>query len=104
MSRPRQRLCQVCRRLWEYTANQKTEYTQVPLMGGREEVMKRLYTRAGSGATKGTYEGMGYICEAGHVELDSAPETPDSHILTPTWPVSVICLLNGQVVETERER
>ena len=47
---------------------------------------------------------MGHICEAGHVELDGAPETPDSHILTPTWPVSVICRLNGEVVGTERER
>ncbi len=60
--------------------------------------MKRLYTRAGSG----TYEGMGYICEAGHVELDGAPETPDNHVLTPTFPVSVICRLNGEVVETIR--
>ncbi|MCH7843496.1 MAG: hypothetical protein IID01_12110 [Chloroflexi bacterium] len=60
--------------------------------------MKRLYTRAGSG----TYDGMGYICDAGHVELDSAPETPDSHILTPTLPVKVICQLNGEVVETVR--
>jgi hypothetical protein len=36
------------------------------------------------------------------VELNGAPETPDSHILTPTWPVSVICQLNGEVVEKER--
>lgn len=96
MSRPRQRFCQTCRRLWAYTSNQPREYVQVPLMGGGGEVMKRLYTRAGSG----TYLGMGYICEAGHVELDGAPETPDSHVLTPTWPVSVICQLNGEVVET----
>jgi len=46
--------------------------------------------------------GQGYICEAGRVELNGAPETPDSHILTPTWPVSVICQLNGEVVEKER--
>ena len=57
--------------------------------------MKRLYTREDGK----TYRGMGYICEAGHVELDGAPETPDSHILTPTSPVKVICQLNGEVVE-----
>ena len=65
-------------------------------MGGSNEVMKRLNTRAGSG----TYEGMGYICEAGHMELDCAPETPHSHALTPTWPVKVICQPNGEAVET----
>ncbi len=45
---------------------------------------------------------MGYIYDAGHVELESAPETPDSHILTPTSPVKVICQLNGEVVMTVR--
>ena len=43
--------------------------------------------------------GQGYICEAVRVELNGAPETPDSHILTPTRPVSVICQLNGAVVD-----
>ena len=60
--------------------------------------MKRLYTREDGK----TYRGMGHICEAGHVELDGAPETPDSHILTPTYPVKVICLVNGEVVGTVR--
>ncbi len=60
--------------------------------------MKRLYTWEDGK----TYRRMWYICEAGHGELDGAPETPDSHILTPTWPVSVICQLNGEVVEKER--
>ena len=60
--------------------------------------MKRLYTQAGSG----TYGGMGYICDAGHVNLDGAPETPDNHVLTPTFPVKVICTLSGEVVETAK--
>ena len=69
--------------------------------GTRDGVaMKRLYTREDGK----TYRGMGYICEACHVELDGAPETPDSHILTPTWPVKVICQLNGEVVKTVSER
>ena len=37
------------------------------------------------------YRGMGASFEAGHVELDGAAENPDSHILTLTWPVKVIC-------------
>ena len=99
MPRPKQRFCQTCRRLWEYTANQSSQHVQVPLMGTLSgAAMKRLYTREDGK----TYRGMGYICEAGHVELDGAPETPDSHILTPTWPVQVICQPNGEVVETVR--
>ena len=80
------------------TANQSKEHVQVPEMGTRHgAAMKRLYTREDGK----TYRGMGYICEAGHVELDSDQSggNPDSHILTPTWPVSVTCLLNGEVVE-----
>ena len=60
--------------------------------------MKRLYTREDGK----TYRGMGYICDQGHVELDSAPETPGRHIPTPTSPVKVICQLNGEVVGTVR--
>ncbi len=101
MPRPPAQYCQVCRRLCEYTAHQSKEHVQVPDMGTRDGgVMKRLYTREDGK----TYRGMGYICEAGHVELDGAPETPDSHILTPTYPVKVIGILNGELVETNRQR
>ena len=54
--------------------------------------MKRIYARA----TSGTHEGIGYLCEGGHVVLDAAPEMPDNHALTPTSPVTVICQLDGQ--------
>jgi hypothetical protein len=97
MPRPPAQYCQVCRRIWDYTANRSKDHVQVPEMGTRDgAAMKRLYTREDGK----TYRGMGYIGEAGNVWPDGALETTDTHVQSSTSLVKVICQLNGEVVDT----
>ena len=60
------------------------------------EPVKRLYVRE-----SGVNRPVGHICEKGHVTLDQgafpAPEG-DVHVVTKTWPPSVICRATGEVV------
>ena len=60
------------------------------------EPVKRLYVREA-----GVNRPVGYICDQGHVTLDQgafpAP-AGEVHVVTKTWPPSVICRATGDVV------
>ena len=57
-------------------------------------LMKRLYVRSG-----GVNQPVGFICPYGHVLLDNPPKAP-RHVVTRTWPATVVCLATGENVET----
>ena len=73
-------------------------YVELPRLGNSSPPpMKRLYTRADSR----TYGAIGWICDQGHVTLDSRNGAKDTHLLTPTFPRKVLCLGTGETVATE---
>ena len=60
------------------------------------EPVKRLYVREA-----GVNRPVGHICEKGHVTLDqgaSPAAAGEVHIVTKTWPPSVICRATGEVL------
>ncbi len=57
--------------------------------------MKRVYLRH----QDRSYKHIGFICDQGHIVLDDAPPTGETHLVTPTYPPRVICTLNGETVD-----
>ena len=97
--RPKNVSCPTCARLYEATGkHQRPGYVRMSRLGSPAgPPMRRIYARASSG----TYEAIGYICDAGHVVLDQPANGP-GHVLTPMFPPSVLCVATGETVSVPR--
>ena len=105
MARTPASYCAICTTLFQKTLP-KPDVVGLPRFGSAAApAMRRLYTRPESR----TYEGIGWICPEGHVSLDAPSAYGNGHhvgdhghhLVTPTIPRKVLCLLNGELVATD---
>ena len=89
--------CTVCEKL-DSISNQ---YRSLGRLGASSrQAMKRLHVRLPSG----TYSGVGYICEQGHVVQDGVSGNGTGHhVVTPTIPAHVVCMVTGELVTPDEE-